>query len=463
MLSLRSVLTAALALTAGPLLAQTITYQEITPAGQFNQATNISSNGTYVCGAGGTNGFIWSKAGGLVTGFGLPVDAWGVSNDGQTMVGMYLNASSVTEAGVWTAGGGTQLLGNLFGAAGCNNDLSQLNDISDDGTTAVGMSWQGCRTTPMRWTEGVGLTVMAKQNIDSSARTSRVSDNGLVAVGWDQGTPSAPGFTRRGCVWLDDDTQWFPCTTGANPNGYGEVVSVNSDGSVFGGTTQGNPFRWTPGAGLQILPKVPGLTGTHYVNGISEDGSVAVGVALPGGTAFLWTPSTGTVRLSTFLSSHGVTANGANLINATGVSADGSTICGWGGFSSWVVTIDNTWSDLGQGLAGTHGLPVLVGSGDLSAGSTVTITLSNALENATAGFVLGLSALNAPFKGGTMVPNPDFIIPGLTTTGTGSLTLSSTWPAGVPPGFLTYFQEWIVDPAAPKGFSASNGLSGAAP
>lgn len=243
-----------------------------------------------------------------MTGFGFPVDCWAVIDDGQAMAGMYLNGDSKTKAGEWTASGGTALQGNLFGAAGCSNDLSQLNDLSSDGSTGVGMSWQGCRTTPMRWTDGLGLTALVKQHVDSSARALRISGDGLVSVGWDQGTPTAPGSGRRGSVWTDDNTQWFPCTTGANPNGLGEVIAVNSDGSVFAGSTQSNPFRWTPGAGLQILPRIAGLAGSDYANGISEDGSVAVGVRVQG------------------------------------VSADGKTLCGWGGSAAWVVTLEPAWA-----------------------------------------------------------------------------------------------------------------------
>jgi hypothetical protein len=33
----------------------------------------------------------------------------------------------------------------------------------------------------------------------------------------------------------------------------------------------------------------------------------------------------------------------------------------------------------------------------------------------------------------------------------------------VPSGLTVWFQEWIVDGAGPKGFAASNGLSGVTP
>jgi len=121
------------------------------------------------------------------------------------------------------------------------------------------------------------------------------------------------------------------------------------------------------------------------------------------------------------------------------------------------------FADLGDGLAGIHGLPQLTGAGTLNAGDPVAISLDDALGNASATLVLGLTALDAPFKGGVLVPHPDALFAGLTTDGAGALVVNSTWPAGVPSGFVTYLQCWVVDGAGPQGFAASNGLSATAP
>jgi hypothetical protein len=121
------------------------------------------------------------------------------------------------------------------------------------------------------------------------------------------------------------------------------------------------------------------------------------------------------------------------------------------------------WEDLGLGLAGVNGVPQLEGAGTLLAGDALTLALSDARPLASAVLILGLSAANLPFKGGTLVPAPQVLVAGLPIDGTGALMLSGTWPAGLPSGFTLWLQMWIADAAAPHGFSASNGLSASTP
>ena len=121
------------------------------------------------------------------------------------------------------------------------------------------------------------------------------------------------------------------------------------------------------------------------------------------------------------------------------------------------------WTDLGNGLAGTGGVtPLLVGTGTLFAGTPVTLTLSNALPSSQAFLFIGLSQVNLPFKGGTLVPSPDFLVPGLPINVSGELLIATNWPA-VASGTAIYFQYWVIDSGGPNGASASNGLVGTTP
>ncbi len=123
------------------------------------------------------------------------------------------------------------------------------------------------------------------------------------------------------------------------------------------------------------------------------------------------------------------------------------------------LTVVGTWKDVGLALPGTAGPPTLAGAGLLLGGDAVSLTLDDARPNATAFLIVGFSGLLAPFKGGTLVPNPDLVIGPLTTSGAGELLLPGTWPAGLP-GLLTFwFQAWIQDPVGPAGYAASNGLT----
>jgi len=121
------------------------------------------------------------------------------------------------------------------------------------------------------------------------------------------------------------------------------------------------------------------------------------------------------------------------------------------------------WTDLGLGLAGTTGVPGLAGTGTLVASTPVGLHLSGARPGTAVVLVIGLSAINVPFKGGTLVPSPDILITGLASNSLGLLSLGGTWPSGIPSGTKFWFQEWITDPAAVLGFSATNGLRGITP
>ncbi len=127
------------------------------------------------------------------------------------------------------------------------------------------------------------------------------------------------------------------------------------------------------------------------------------------------------------------------------------------------MTIHAAWYALGGGVAGIYGTPALTGEGSMQPATLVVLTTTGARENASTVVVIGLSALNAPFKGGTMVPNPDFLVFGIPTDAAGSQTLAAAWPAGLPGNLSLYYQIWITDPAGPFGFSATNGLRGVTP
>lgn len=119
------------------------------------------------------------------------------------------------------------------------------------------------------------------------------------------------------------------------------------------------------------------------------------------------------------------------------------------------------WADMGQALVGSHGLPHMQGAGELVGGQTVELFLDSALEDAALTLVLGLGELSVPFKGGVLVPDPDVVVSGLLTDGSGAWSLAASWPVGLPGGADVYVQAWIQDPSGAAGFAASNALHAA--
>lgn len=124
---------------------------------------------------------------------------------------------------------------------------------------------------------------------------------------------------------------------------------------------------------------------------------------------------------------------------------------------------DANWTDLGNGLAGTGGLtPELVGTGSLVPGAAASLVLSDALPGSQTWLLIGLSQIDAPFKGGVLVPSPDIVIPALPVFAGGGLTLPFAWFT-VPSGTAVFFQHWVLDPGGVLGFAASNGVVGVTP
>ena len=119
------------------------------------------------------------------------------------------------------------------------------------------------------------------------------------------------------------------------------------------------------------------------------------------------------------------------------------------------------WLELGGELAGST-TPQLVGIGSLATGTPITVRIDDGPPSATGALVFGLSTINAPFLGTTLVPSPDAVIP-ISLDGEGSLELRATWPAGLPSGSTVFMQAFLADPVAPQGYAATDAVVGTTP
>ncbi len=121
------------------------------------------------------------------------------------------------------------------------------------------------------------------------------------------------------------------------------------------------------------------------------------------------------------------------------------------------------WTDVGGGIPGVNGNATLRGLGTMTCGNDVVLSLRNARQGALSTLVMGSSSVQLPLLGGTLVPSPDLVVPGLPIGFGGHVDLTFTWPCGVGAGTGFWFQHWYPDAAAIRGVAASNGLRGVTP
>ncbi|MEZ5962430.1 MAG: hypothetical protein R3F56_01165 [Planctomycetota bacterium] len=115
------------------------------------------------------------------------------------------------------------------------------------------------------------------------------------------------------------------------------------------------------------------------------------------------------------------------------------------------------WTNLGYGLAGFDGAPLLTGTGRLRPGAATTLTTTFARPNALGVLALASHAAPTPFLGGTLVPRVSDVLVVLPTDPSGKSTLAFLWP-NVPCGFEMFMQHIVVDAAGVQGVALSNAL-----
>lgn len=121
--------------------------------------------------------------------------------------------------------------------------------------------------------------------------------------------------------------------------------------------------------------------------------------------------------------------------------------------------VTDTWVDLGGGLASPAWgvIPAATGSGLACPDTRVEVDVVN--SGPAFGFtnlVVGGSAIDAPFKGGILVPAPDYLFLGIPTGAQGNVSLGARWPFGIPAGMQFWFQFWASEGGGL--WSASNAL-----
>jgi probable HAF family extracellular repeat protein len=278
-------------------------------------------------------------------------------------------SSGKTEAFRWTATGKYQVLGDLGSSIG-----SIAFATSANGSVVVGQAPPGTASFgAFRWTASQGMVAIPPPMLFANAVTS----DGTMAAGGDVWWNASgqrgifgpfPGNQDQTQAYGLAGTSRAPVAVGAALKGSGPfgatfhafrwtpagglqdlglttgdesiALAISADGSVIVGEARDasgfwRAFRWTASTGMQDIGTLGGPESAAY--SVSSDGTVIVGTSLTSGStgsdhAFRWTATTGMQDLRSLLQAVGVhTAdNWVSVDTASGVSADGTVIVGFG-------------------------------------------------------------------------------------------------------------------------------------
>jgi hypothetical protein len=120
------------------------------------------------------------------------------------------------------------------------------------------------------------------------------------------------------------------------------------------------------------------------------------------------------------------------------------------------------WAVLGGGTAGALGAPQLAIEGSLCGGGSLVLRVSGGKPGAPALFIVGLSLAPQPWKGGTLWPSADLVVP-VATNATGQATLVLGVPIGQPGMQTVVAQAWIAEASGPGGLASTPGRRGETP
>jgi probable HAF family extracellular repeat protein len=320
-----------------------------------SEVHGLSSNGKVVLGSYSGGSFLWTPTLGITHMIdNLHDGQWNyplsLSGNGKVVVG-YADTpahsqglEAAREAFRWTAATGTVGLGDISGHAVYQTSAW---GVSFNGSVVAG--WDNGDTTGERgylWTQNNGMRGLTDPPTTPSSRAYAMTPNAKVIVG----TWSPPGFTGYEAVrWVaGKGMQELGDLPGGYRNSIAKGVSANAKVVVgYSASKLGNQaFRWTAKTGMQNLGGLSAKLSSSEAVAASADGSIIVGTGLNrnGGAAFIWDHRHGMRALKSVLLKdfHLSDVRDWDLINATSISADGTTIGGNGydpdgNWEGWVV------------------------------------------------------------------------------------------------------------------------------
>lgn len=340
--------------------------------GSYSRANAVSADGTTIVGTGdssnGTEAFRWTIGSGMqglndLSGGVFHSEAFAVSSDGSVIVGRgttSINGGLGEQAFRWTQVGGIAGLGYLTGDPEGENGVSYAYGVSGDGTIVVGRSDDTGGLHSFQWTSSGGMVGLGDlSGPPESSEATAVSNDGSVIVGHGEKQDPATGggeITAAYAVrWTSGPGSVNSLGSFYSQDGEGSnATAVSADGGVIvgygsnyesGGTVA---FRWTESGGFENLGDLAGGATESKATAVSADGGIVVGRAIDaaGSQAFIWDSTHGMRNLYDVLVNDyglGGALSGWTLEAATGISADGTKIVGYGtglsGTEAWMVDL----------------------------------------------------------------------------------------------------------------------------
>lgn len=315
--------------------------------GDFYLPTDVSSDGSVVVGNiyGPYETFYWtSETGPLPLGRAtVPVLGVGAGSPDVSADGTRVSATVLTDdemyatQGIWDISTGWQVLMPPLPPDGGELDQSYGSawGLSGDGQTLVGLYWRpGMAATGSAHPSSGTLTstVVDLGTPGGSGRANAASYDGSVVGGW----TARPDGTWEPTVWVNGVMEVLDDFDASST-----VQGVNRDGTILVGESHTHPnvgatiWRWNGSVWDRQyyggLPGMVALNGLAWFTSISADGDVAVGATRPAFSpvywGMLWTPDSGLVDADDWVAALG----GSTLYpisELSAVSDDGKTVVG---------------------------------------------------------------------------------------------------------------------------------------
>lgn len=342
-----------LSLSTVAMLSQAAMAQSVTILPSNYYVSDLSHDGRYAAGnlAGPYETFRWSvQTGPVLLGratlpvIGVAAGSPDISYDGGRVSATITDqGGTVATIGLWDMWDGDWVSLDTIDepdAQVVDSSMGSAWGLSGDGSTISGFYWNtNTGATPCTWTPGLGVMPL-ESTPGRSARVNAVNYDGTITAGWEAAS-NGPWQPR---VWING------VKVELDNSAAGSVVeAVSADGNYLSGNLYDDeilsrvPSYWEwdgqeyVGHMIGLLPGTPVGNGFGIARGITDDGSIVVGVNFysfnPGGAAdgIVWTESTGLMNAMDYFAMQGIELDGSFDIRAVdAVSPDGSTFAATG-------------------------------------------------------------------------------------------------------------------------------------